>query len=203
MLRVRHNDAERLLEAERFESVGDVVEACLAEVNDALGGPALIENLCVDGRLLEDVDIGQLRRMSLERVTEIELRSRTHREVALASLESAGSYLESVVHSTRSVVDQLRTGRVDSANTLYTSVLDALQIVIFTLAAAGRELGAAGAALVDAEVEAEPVVSELLDAQEARDWIRIADGLEHELLPLLTDWAGRTRDALTPSQAGH
>ncbi len=119
--------------------------------------------------------------------------ARARRDVALASLESTGEYLGAVRRCTASTAALFREQRVREAGEQYAHLLDALGVVLFSLRAAGSELGAEGAALASVEAEMHELSEVLIDAQERQDWLAVADGLERDLDRVLADWRDRAR----------
>lgn len=186
MIRVRHNGRERSVAREEHASLGDAVASCLAGPE---GQGEILERLCVNGVVLEDPDVAALRHLALADDDAIEIESRPARRVAAAGLESAAAYLPNVASSARRTALLLRGGEIQRANGLYAHLLDALAVLAFLLRAAAREVGPAGEGLSEVEAESGAVLTRLLVAQQRQDWIAVADGLEHEVSPLLGRWS--------------
>ncbi len=116
-----------------------------------------------------------------------------HRELAWSALESTEDYLEGFRESLERTAANLRTGYVDTAVEVYSLLLDGLEVVVFSLNAAGEQLGEEASGLREVPGEAARVTAALVTPQENRDWIGLADVLEHELRPLLDVWSSRIR----------
>lgn len=198
MIRVRHNDAERVLDPDGYGNLGDAIAACMAESGDSA---QVVERLQVNGCVIPEPSLEALHDLPLDGVTEIELESRSPRSVALASLDSSAGYLTRVREALDRAAALLRSGDVAAANRLYADILDALGVLVFSLGAAAATLGKDGEPLGSVGAEASPLLSSLVEAQGRRDWVRVADSLEHEVSPLLESWSRRVRDVRRAREA--
>jgi ABC-type transporter Mla subunit MlaD len=111
--------------------------------------------------------------------------------VAAASLESSSDYAVRLVSALQETAAQLRAGRIEQGNRLYSEVTDALRVLLYALAAAAQVLGEDAASLEGLEGELQPWLEALVEAQKTWDWLRVADYLEFEVAELVTGWRQR------------
>ncbi len=129
--------------------------------------------------------------------------SASTRDVALSALESSSQYLPNVRVAVERTAGLLRAGRIEEGNRIYAQLLDALGVLVFAMSAAGEQLREVGAPLGSASREARESVDGLLEAQQRCDWVRIADRLEYEVVPLLGVWDERIRDVRRRAGGSH
>ena len=185
MIRVTHNGVEQSLDPAPRESLGDL----LARLTQEPGGdPRVLVSLRVNAEEVADGDWESAGARSLEGVSELEIESRTRQEVAEQSLEGAADYARRVESAMLGAAARLRQGRLDEGAQLLADIADALSVLLYTIGAAAGLLGGEGAELASAESELEPWLAELLGAHETGDWLRCADLLEFELMPLVAGW---------------
>ncbi len=129
--------------------------------------------------------------------TEVPLRG-----VAQSALGHAREYLSNVVHSLTRTSNLLHASRIEDANSLFALSIDALGVLVFVLESSSRALGEVGADLAGVSEECDAWLSALIEAQERKDWIDVADQLEYEVLPGLEQWDRRINLALERSGCG-
>lgn len=123
----------------------------------------------------------------------------SNREIALSSLVNARAYLANVCSAVDKVTELLRQSRLERAHELYAHCLDALNVLVVALTAAGAQLGPAGEPLLETEQACGAWIDALLDAQTRQDWTALADCLEHEVAPELATWNEKIATALEAS----
>lgn len=188
MIRVTHNGVESALGCDAGGSLGEAIRAC---ARGAQGATRVVTRVRVNGCDVPEDALARLEDFSLEGVSEIELESRPAREVAFASLETSAEYAASLHEALARTAEHLRTGRIEDANRLYAYALDGITVLVFAVEAAARELGESAAPLGGLEQALLPWLEALVPAQEERDWVRVADYLEHEIAPLLDGWRAK------------
>ena len=115
---------------------------------------------------------------------------REPRDIGLASLGHAQDYATNVSEVTGRVVDHFRNTRLEEANQLLAQVLDAIHVLVFTIDSASHVLeGDLAERCPDASADSEAWIARLLEAQENRDWIRVADVLEYDVRRSLDGWS--------------
>ncbi len=197
MIRIQHLGEEKEHDRARFRNLEELVTAVVRGEAE----PRVIERLVVNSVPLPDEMLDRLEEIELDAIEQVEIESRTHREIARSSLESCVDYGQKLASALLGAGELFRAGRTEEGNGVYAEALDALWVLIYALCAAGRELGPAGAALEGVEGEIQPWLAELLDAQTHTDWIRVADYLEYEIAPLLEKWIGAAETALRETAA--
>jgi hypothetical protein len=190
MIRVRHNGQETLHDPTLFGDLGELVQSCLQQAGEG----HLLTRLVLDGREIAETDSEPLERIGLEGLALVELESKPMAEVALGALAHAGAYVDAIRTALAQTAGLFRSGRVEQANQLYAELVDAFSICVYALQAACDVLGETARALRGVESELQPWLEALVEAQEQRDWIRVADCLEYELAPLFEGWVRRIRE---------
>lgn len=188
MIRIRHNGVQREVAPEGLETLADLVAWSCREAG-------LSEEVVVDCRVngmgLDEERIGALQEVPIQQVAEVEVETRAASAIALSSLGSSRDYTDRVREALQRTAGLLREGKVEDANELYADAIDALSVLVYAISTAGQQLGSSGEPLQDVQAEVHPWLDQLLDAQETRDWVRVADYLEYEMEPILADWARR------------
>ncbi len=185
MIRIRHNGTESTLDPASCRHLGEAIDSCVR------GSESLVTKVRVNGCDLPEGFLDKLEDFPLEGIAEIEVETREPCEVAAASLESSSDYAARLVNALQETAEQLRAGRIEQGNRLYTEVMDALGVLLYAIAAAAQVLGEDAASLEGLEGELQPWFEALFEAQKTWDWLRVADYLEFEVAELVTGWRQR------------
>lgn len=199
MIEVRHNQECITVDPRGFSGVRDLVRHC---VGASKAPEPVVLALRVDGRELALESPEELDQVDLETLARVEIETRPAREIAAESLESSAEYVGALEGSLQQVADLLRAGRTEDANQLFATALDGFSVLLYALSAARTWLPAVAADLGDLEGEVHPWLEAVADAQEERDWLRVADYLEYELRPRLVGWAERIRGVCERAGSG-
>ena len=188
MIRIRHNGVDRAVDAEGFGSLADLVRWSCEE--GGLGEEVVVD--CrVNGMALDEERIANLAAVPIDQIGEIEMETRAPAAIALSSLSSSRDYTDRVREAFQRTASLLREGKVEDANQLYADAIDALSVLVYAISTAGQQLGETAEPLCYVQAEVHPWLDGLLQAQQIRDWVRVADYLEYEVEPILADWGRR------------
>lgn len=189
-MQVRHNGRAQQIEAGAGVSLAQVLQTCVA------GGPrVVIARARLDGRELSRDEIDALESQPATGHAELDVETRPAAEVALESLESSAAYVPALEGALQRTAAQLRQGRIEEANELFAGALDGFSVLLFAVTAAARELPEVASALAGLDDELQPWLETLCEAQQGHDWLSVADALEYEVAPRVSQWAVRIREA--------
>jgi len=188
-MRTDYNGSAFDAPSDGFATVGQVLDACEAARSD---GRVLVR-VCVDGSDVAREDWDALRARPCREVDHLELEARSADELARTSLAYAADYCDPVCAAIAETAEHLRAGRSAEGLSLYAQLLDALTVLVETLAAAGAALDAPTPFLEEAGRELQPWLEALLEAQGKDDRLLIADYLEYEIAPVVSGWSRRLR----------
>lgn len=128
-------------------------------------------------------------------VQSIEIATDTFRAVSIRALDSMDEYVEGLVGLVEQSADKFRTEDETSANKNFISCVEGLQTFIGIIDKVKNINGLDfesikhdGGTLSLKEQELLQVLNTLFASQKNRDWITLADILEYELAPLITEW---------------
>lgn len=189
-MQVRHNGRARRIEAGAGASLAQVFQTCVGD-----GPRVVITRARLDGRDLSRDEIDALGSRPAAGHRELEVETRPAAEVALESLESSAAYVPALEAALQHTAAQLRQGRIEEANELFAGALDGFSVLLFAVSAAARELPEAASSLAGFDDELQPWLESLCDAQKGHDWLSVADALEYEVAPRVSQWAVRIREA--------
>lgn len=188
MIRIRHNGVERETSAEGLLNLAELVAWSCREAGL---GEEVVVDCRVNGMALDEERLAALDAVPIEQLAAVEVETRAPAAIALSSLSSSRDYTDRVRAAFQRTAGLLREGKLEDANQLYVDAIDALSVLVYAIRTAGEQLGEPAAPLTRVEAEVHPWLNQLLDAQETRDWVRVADYLEYEVEPILADWGRR------------
>lgn len=131
----------------------------------------------------------------LSAFTRIDIETGEPQVLARRSLGDAALALEELGAAARDVADRFRGEDIDLARLGLEQVSQNLLLVLRVVAAAGlalrRELespGQHGLSMSALTSELDGFIRQLVEAQHAGDWLRVADVLEYDVSPVLARW---------------
>ncbi|MBS1261898.1 MAG: hypothetical protein MAG453_01233 [Calditrichaeota bacterium] len=195
MIRVKLDGAEVGVAEQNLGTVGDVVGTVAQEIDESLR----IVRVCYNG---EDIT-GQPDR-HLEPVHgsgDFELETADAKQLALETLESIEQFHGELTRELTRSADEFRSGSFERSNEIFARCIDGLQVLLRTthstaalLQLDAESVTAGNQNLTELTEKISGLLSELIEAQENRDGILIADLIEYELQVMLEDWqAGLVR----------
>lgn len=147
--------------------------------------PRVVVRLELDGERVSDEALADLSAIGLVSTQQVRFWTASVREVALQGLASAGAYADRVRLALCETADLMRADRPEVANEHFAEAIDGMSVLFFTLEAASQQLGAVAEPVQTIGAEIQPWLDAVLKAQEAQDWVRVADYLEYEIAPIL------------------
>ncbi len=163
---------------------------------DAQHEASVVVHIEIDGEPLPPEALGELETRSLDGIRRVALERRPTRQVARSVLEQGAEYTKQIARAIDETVGHYRGGRPDLGARLLADLSDSLTVLTgiaySVVAVLGDEEASALAAL---QVDLQPGLEQLLDAQSNEDPILIADSLEYEIAPQV-DRFGVTMTAL-------
>ncbi len=147
----------------------------------------VVVRLALDGEEVPGEHLSDLSQIALVDAEEVEVDTVSVREVALQGLASANDYAEQVGKALRGTADQLRSDRPEVASEQFADAVDGLLVLFFALDAAASHLGAVAEPVAGIAARVQPWLDAVLEAHEGSDWVRVADYLEYEIVPVLDD----------------
>lgn len=154
-----------------------------------------IAGLSVNGQTIPDSDMDKLKTRSLETSDMLEISSDTFRNVSIRALESMDEYVDGLVGMVEQSAEKFRIEGEAEANRHFINCVEGLQTFVGIIDKVKTINGLDFDALrfEDSPVGKKEqqllnVLNVLLEAQQRRDWVALADILEYELAPLVTEW---------------
>ncbi len=156
----------------------------------------IITEVYVDGRTLGHGDFGQKEDCEVSSCSEISFVTLKEPEEKVASLlDRMSDYLDGFPEGLGKVADQFRMGNPEEANKVLLQALEGLSAFVELLSTvrlvASSDLSnikSDTGTLAEKEENFLEITTNMASSQEEKDWITVADLLEYELAPLMTDW---------------
>jgi len=152
-------------------------------VNDALVGEGSVASV-------EKTPISEIRTLSLHTVKD-------PAEKVVSLLKKMGEYLEGFSAGVGEVADQFRVGSPEEANKILMQAIEGIGAFSELLSTArlvtGSELSDLSyenKSLGEREERLLELTKQMQTSQEEKDWVTVADLLEYEIGPLMTEWKG-------------
>lgn len=190
---VKLNDEVLDLDMEGMSKIGDIYEKLSNEIFE---DKEIVTEIHINDRLVDTEDFLATLDTSLEDVKRLSFKTLKNpaRQVA-ALLNKMNGYLSSFAGEIEKVADKFRLGAAEEASVSLLEAVDGL-VALNELLSTVRmvsppeiaTLQNAGKSMEDLEKQLLNVTEEIKKGQEGRDWVTVADLLEYELSPLMTEW---------------
>ncbi len=205
MIRVWHNELDGIVDPSFYPTLADLVSAY---INQDAESPHLLLRLVVDGNEWRDEEIDRLSDTPLVGVEEVKLESRPARDVAISSLGHCADYSTAICRAIERCVDLFRTGEIGRANELCVDLADSLNVLAAAVASTISVLNDGDESMSAIVSKLNPWLEQLVEAQQAADWVRVSDYLEFEIAPAIGRWGRLIRScqervAPTSSASAH
>ena len=162
----------------------------------------VVLRLSLDGKEVPAGELGDLSEVALGECERVEVETASVREVAWKSLASAGEYADRVRDALLETAQLMRADRPEVASEFFVEAIDAMSVLLFTLQAAAEHLGPEAQPVEEIGIRVQPWLDSVADAQQAQDWIRVADYLEYEIAPVLGETRGKIATIDRPDVLG-
>ncbi len=160
--------------------------------------------LRVDGRDHPGLSAA-LREQPLSEVGRIDLRFAPLETLIARNLENAKGYLERLLPGIDQAAQLFRTGKEQEANQVFLQIIDGIDWfaeVIDSVVEARKQdpatLRLGDQTYRDRKTRLLELTSQMMEANQNRDWVLLADLLEYELQPFYTDWKTHLPDWTGP-----
>ncbi len=146
------------------------------------------------------------RQLSAAEISRLEVETGELSRLTTETLVSLDDFICSLIDELNHTAEQFRLGDEIEGNETYSRVIDGIQLVAHTTAMIQHSLGIDtgkptldGRSIAELLGNLEPIIQDMLSAQQDRDWILLADLIEYELIPhfeerlkILKSWAEST-----------
>ncbi|MFQ5431297.1 MAG: hypothetical protein ACE5EN_02170 [Nitrospinota bacterium] len=192
IMKIILNNEEIEQEVDGFNTLGDLLENLK---RSRFGDQEFISAISVNGDTIEDSKRAGLENRSISEITSLEISTDHPLDVSLRVLENMGEFLRHLVALINQSADKFRMDDETDANKYFVNCVEGLQTFVGVLDKV-RSLNNLDLSLIQqGSVSAAEKQDELLKifnslhvTQTNRDWIAVADLLEYELAPLISDW---------------
>lgn len=197
-MQIRLNNRTEEFTTEGLRVLGDLMQGMLARANRE-GGTVLAVK--VNGEDVTGKDRTELDQLPIDEIEQLEIQTGDPKELAHATLYSIADFLEKLLTELLTTAELFRLGSDDRSNQSFLRCIDGMQVFMHSMEQCRRLLGLSFELmnLPDRNGNIEQTVGEnrrslfgvldsMIEAHTNRDWILLADLLEHELIPLLEEW---------------
>lgn len=178
--------------------LGDLMQRMLDRANRE-GGTVLAVK--VNGEDVTGKDRTELNKLPINEIEQLEIHTGDPRELAHATLYSIADFLEKLLTELLTTAELFRLGSDDRSNQSFLRCIDGMQVFMHSMEQCRRLLGLSFELMYLPEREGNleqtvgenrrslfSVLDNMIEAHTNRDWILLADLLEHELIPLMEEW---------------
>lgn len=183
------------VEFDGMSSFSDIIES-VAKAH--LGDDEMILEIAINGEPLNGSSISSVGAKPISEIKAVSLITKSDAGEHVAELLSRiGEYLNQLAPGLQEVSNMLRTGGVEKANAMLVDALDGLTSFLELLdiskkimeeGASDKIVNADGESLNSVEIRFTKILKDIMDGQEAEDWVTVADLLEYELSPVIEEW---------------
>ena len=161
----------------------------MADAATAKPEETVVVSVEVDGEKLSSEALSDLQTRSVAGVTRVEIQRVPTSVVARSVLEQGADYCGQIDLALDETVEEFRAGRSDRGSEILADVSDSLNVLTGITYSVASSLPASAEALATVQSEIFPWLQELVEAQSEQDPLRIADLLEYEIKPRVSDWS--------------
>ncbi|MDH4233240.1 MAG: hypothetical protein OEW04_14575 [Nitrospirota bacterium] len=175
-----------------LSTVGDLLEKVRLE---KFSQKEFISKMEIDGEVVEDRKQDVILGKQLSEVDLISISTDTPVTVSLRTLNKVDDFLASISQLVEESADKFRLEDESVANQHFLQVVEALQTFVEILSKVKvlnnmdfAEITHGSSPVNKREEALLNVFASIHDVQKNRDWVGMADVLEYELVPIITDW---------------
>jgi hypothetical protein len=183
-MKISINGAETHEESFQGETLGEVLHAILNSRKDSY-----IRRVWLNGQEASSNTQDTLK-TSTASVQSLELELALLQDLVANNLTNAKAYLEKLVPGFQKAADLFRMGNEQEANQYYLQILDGIDWfsqVILTIVNAQVDIFKEQT-LEDRQKKLTDFMAQMLEANQNKDWVLMADLLEYEMAPFYKDW---------------
>ncbi len=186
-------DQEKIeLEASRIRNLEEVI---LKLVADKIKSSNVITAVRLNGQFYSEKIPHDACKVLVRDIRTLEIETMSTEEVAWHFLIQSGKQLDLLIENARQVAELFRIADENEANEQYASFLESLRLFLQMVneVQAILNLNLGDISFQDGTVETKieklsGLIDQMHQVQEDEDWVRLADLLEYELVPLLAEW---------------
>ncbi|VAX21671.1 hypothetical protein MNBD_NITROSPINAE02-790 [hydrothermal vent metagenome] len=190
---IKVNDKKVSIDTSGLKTVSDLIEALL---KGSIGSSELIKSVQLDDNLFGNESFKSTRTLSIVNCRNISINTIVDpKGAAIELIARMEIYLASFSDGLTEVADRFRAGAIEEANAMLVSVIEGLQSLTELVETAKEFSGSDPGSLKVGEEDLSVhetrligILENLHDAQEAKDWVVVADLLEYELGPSIDEW---------------
>jgi len=127
---------------------------------------------------------------SIASIELLELELANLKDLVATNLGNAKEYLEKLIPGFQKAADLFRLGNEQEAHKFYLQILDGIDWfsqVVQTIVVS-REKDLEGEKLKDRQEKLTGLMTQMLEANQNKDWVLLADLLEYEMIPFYENW---------------
>lgn len=182
------------------------VSDAIHKVLTAIPTNRMVTKIILDGNTLGQIDTPNLLENEISKVNELEFRTIDREMWALNGVDTALSSAERVQKSLIRVAENFREEKIPTGNQLFVQCVDGLErfydaitITRSVLKLDFNQIQVDGLKLTELEQFFSSILKGIVECQELKDYDRLSDKIECELIPNLSAW-GKALQALKISQ---
>ena len=181
------------IEQEESDFKGDTLGAILDSMVKKTPG-SYIRQMWLDGKEFPSDDREALQKNPSD-IDSLEVELANLKDLVATNIANALNYLKKLIPGFEQAADLFRTGNEQEANKYYLQILDGIdwfsQVVSVIMQPEDGEAelpDADGESLQVRQKKLTDLMSQMLEANQNKDWVLLADILEYEMVPFYKDW---------------
>lgn len=192
------NNQKEDISTEGIQYFGQLMENLAKKA--AEGGDTVL-SVKLNGEDVTGKDRSHLEELPIQQVEELEIQTGDPKNLARSTLYSIADFHEQLLQEFKNTAELFRVGNGDRSNQSLLRCIDGLQVLMHSLESCRKLLGISFELLFipgdDGHKEENvaenrrklfSIFDNMLQAQTDQDWVLLADMIEYELIPALTDW---------------
>ena len=178
------------------ELAGDNLQDILNDLSEKVLGPELaLRELLINGKPYTMQEHGPAMAVPRQSIQTLEVETVNAREVAMLFLATSGKTLETMAQASEKVAELFRMDDERQANEQYLQFLESLDFLLTMLQRCQdvlgldfKQSGQDGVSPAERLKKLTELTDEMLGAQETRDWLLLADIMQHDLAGEFLAW---------------
>ena len=175
---------------------GDNLQDILNDLSEKVLGPDLaLRELLINGRPYTMQEHGPAMAVPVQSIRTLEIETVNAKEVAMLFLATSGSTLTTMATASEKVAELFRMDDERQANEQYLQFLESLDLLLTMLQRCQDALvldftrpGEDGVSPAERLKRLTELTDEMLEAQEGKDWLLLADIMQHDLAGEFLAW---------------
>ena len=192
ILKIILNNEEIEQEVDRFKTLGDLLQELK---NSHFGDKEFITTISINGDMVDEEKRSGFENRPIDEITSLEINTDHPLNVSLRVLGNMVEFLRHLVVLINQSADKFRLDDETEANKYFINCVEGLQTFVDVLDKVRSlndldlsQIKHGSTSAAEKQDELLKVFNSLQVTQTNRDWIAVADLLEYELAPLVSDW---------------